>query len=304
MTMITTTRTYTHRATDRAGAGAGAGAVELESSPHGGTLGLDRDGRIRDRQPLIRVRELEEEVRSLRGATICALSQLLDLKDLGTGFHSTRLAEWAVRLARALGLDEKAAHAVEVAALLHDVGKIGIQDAVLRKPGRLDGGEMDHMRRHPEFGWAILRLFPDLEEAALFVLHHHERIDGEGYPAGLEGEEIPLGARIIAVVDAFDAMVSNRSYRRGLPFEEAVRRLILASGSQFDSRVVDGFLRIARAEWPLVESSSLAAVRGDEELGTVRGLDLADDPDFVPDPDDDLDLDIEIEVDDEEDDEL
>src|SRR5262249_48400677 len=104
------------------------------------------------------------------------------------------------------------------------------------------------MKKHPEYGWAIVRLFPDLERASLFVLHHHERFDGKGYPAGLKGDEIPIGARIVSVIDAFDAMVSHRPYRQGLPFDEAVRRLNDSKGTQFDATVVDCFLKSADEE--------------------------------------------------------
>jgi len=198
---------------------------------------------------LLRIRELEAELRSMRRATVVALCQMLDLKDLGTGLHSTRLAEWGVRLAGALGLDPDGARSLEVAALLHDIGKVGISDDVLRNPGKLSLEEMELMRKHPEYGWCILRAFPELEQAALFVLHHRERIDGTGYPAGLEGDEIPLGARIVSVIDAFDAMISTRPYRKALPFAEAKRRLIAGSGTQFDANVVKRFLQIAEVEW-------------------------------------------------------
>jgi HD-GYP domain-containing protein (c-di-GMP phosphodiesterase class II) len=189
-----------------------------------------------------RVRELEAQVGSLESGLICAFSQLLDLKDANTGFHSTRLAEWAVRVARDLGVDASVLHDIEVAALLHDIGKIGVPDNVLSSTNRLTDAEWKVMKKHPEYGWAVIRLFPNLARAALFVLHHHERVDGAGYPAGLTRDEIPIGARIVAVIDAFDAMVSNRSYRAGLPVDEAVRRLVEAKGSQFDPDVVDCFI--------------------------------------------------------------
>ncbi len=101
------------------------------------------------------------------------------------------------------------------------------------------------MRMHPEFSWAVLRLVPGLERASLFALHHHEKYNGSGYPAGLKGEEIPIGARIVSVIDAFDAMVANRPYKEGLPCEEALRRLVADSGSHFDPAVVQHFIRIA-----------------------------------------------------------
>jgi HD-GYP domain-containing protein (c-di-GMP phosphodiesterase class II) len=196
----------------------------------------------------LRVQELEEQVRSTRKATICALNQMLDLKDLNTGVHSTRLAEWAVRIGQELGLKEAGLEDIEVAALLHDAGKVGVPDAILRKPGPLSPDEWRVMRMHPEFSWAILRLVPGLERASLFALHHHEKYNGSGYPAGLRGEEIPIGSRIVSVIDAFDAMVASRPYKTGLPCEEALRRLIVDSGSHFDPVVVRHFIHIARAE--------------------------------------------------------
>ncbi len=204
----------------------------------------------------LRIKAAEEEVRSLRNAFVCALNQLLDLKDLNTGIHSTRLAEWALHVAGELGLDQKTLGDIEIAALLHDIGKIGISDAVLNKPGRLTPEEYELMKKHPEYGWIVLRQVPGFERVSLLILHHHENFNGKGYPGGLKGEEIPMGSRIVSVIDAFDAMVSSRPYRAGLPFEEAQRRLIEASGTQFDPDVVKHFLPLARAEM----SSVLAAV--------------------------------------------
>jgi HD-GYP domain-containing protein (c-di-GMP phosphodiesterase class II) len=200
----------------------------------------------------MRVLELEERLRDVQSAVVLGLNQLLDLRDLNTGVHSTRLAEWAVRVARELGIEERSLQNVEAAALLHDIGKIGVPDAILHKPGRLSDDERALMNRHPEYGWAIQRLFPGLEQASLMTLHHHESFDGSGYPAGLRTAQIPLGARIIAVIDAFDAMISNRPYRHGLPFDEAIRRLVGASGLQFDPQVVACFVGIADDEAPAV----------------------------------------------------
>ncbi len=211
----------------------------------------------------LRVQELEEQVRSTRKATIWALNQMLDLKDLNTGVHSTRLAEWAVRIGQELGLETSGVEDVEVAALLHDAGKVGVPDAILRKPGPHDADEWRIMRMHPEFSWAVLRLVPGLERASLFALHHHEKYDGSGYPAGLRGEEIPIGSRIVSVIDAFDAMVAVRPYKEGLPCEEALRRLKADSGSHFDPVVVRHFIHIARAEM----SSVFAATGIDAPTG-------------------------------------
>jgi HD-GYP domain-containing protein (c-di-GMP phosphodiesterase class II) len=197
---------------------------------------------------LLRIKQLEEQTSALRNSVICAFNQLLDLKDLNTGVHSTRLAEWGMRVGQELGLEETELQNLEVAALLHDIGKVGIPDSILRKPGRLDPEEYALMKKHPEYGWAVLRMLPGFERAALDILHHHESFDGKGYPAGLKETEIPIVSRIVCVIDAFDAMVSSRPYRKGLPFQEAVRRLNEASGTQFDPVVVQSFLSFAEAE--------------------------------------------------------
>jgi HD-GYP domain-containing protein (c-di-GMP phosphodiesterase class II) len=197
---------------------------------------------------LLRVKELEEQQQALLKSVICAFNQLLDLRDLGTGIHSTRLAEWAVRVARKLGLAESDFYQLEAAALLHDIGKIGIPDAILKKEGRLTDEEKALMNRHPEYSWSILRLFPGLDKASLYALHHHESFDGRGYPGNLKGDEIPIGSRIVAVIDAYDAMISNRCYRKGLSHEEAVDRLNQSAGTQFDPMVVQAFVEIAGHE--------------------------------------------------------
>lgn len=196
----------------------------------------------------LQVKEVEEQLAALRTSMICALNQMLDLKDLNTGVHSTRLAEWALHVAGELGLQGSELIDIETAALLHDIGKVGIPDAILNKPGKLTKEEYDLMKKHPEYGWAVLRQVPGMERASLLILHHHESFDGRGYPGGLKGHEIPTGSRIVSVIDSFDAMVSNRPYRNGLPYEEAERRLVEASGTQFDPEVVKIFLPLARAE--------------------------------------------------------
>jgi len=196
----------------------------------------------------LRVKELEEQHLSFRNSLVCAFNQLLDLKDISTGVHSTRLAEWALRVSRKMNIPEERSYQIEVAALLHDIGKIGVPDSILKKAGPLTAEERALINRHPEYSWSILRLFSGLEEASLYALHHHESVDGKGYPAGLKGSDIPLVSRIICVIDAYDAMVSNRCYRPGLPHEQAVQRLLQSSGTQFDSEVVRVFIPIAEQE--------------------------------------------------------
>lgn len=212
-------------------------------------------------QAALRVKRLEERLAAQHTAVICAFNQLLDLKDLGTGLHSTRLAEWAVRVAGHLAhqdeaLEEEWLRDLEVAALLHDIGKIGVPDHILNKDGPLTPEERAIIQKHSEYGWTILRNFPGMERTSLFVLHHHENYDGTGYPARLAEEEIPLGARIVAVVDSFDAMVSTRPYRAGLPVQEAMRRVAAAAGTQFDPRVAQGFLAIVQSELAEVQAAT------------------------------------------------
>jgi HD-GYP domain-containing protein (c-di-GMP phosphodiesterase class II) len=198
------------------------------------------------------IKELESQILDLRTALVCSFNQLLDLRDLNTGVHSTRLAEWGLRVARDLGVAESCMPDLEMGALLHDIGKIGIPDNILNKPGRLTPEEYEMVKRHPEFGWTVIRKLPGLEQTSLYVLHHHENFDGTGYPARLKASEIPIGSRIVSVIDAFDAMVSSRPYRNGLPLEEAIRRLNDASGTQFDPAVIKSFIPIAQSEMPSV----------------------------------------------------
>jgi HD-GYP domain-containing protein (c-di-GMP phosphodiesterase class II) len=195
----------------------------------------------------IKVKELQTQLLTVRTSVICAMNQLLDLKDLNTGVHSTRLAEWAVRIGRDLGLDDECLRDLEAAAILHDIGKIGVPDAILRKPSKLTEEEYAVIKKHPEYGWAVLRAVPGFERVSLFVLHHHEAFDGKGYPAGLRGDEIPIGSRIVSVMDSFDAMVSSRPYRKGLPLDEAIRRLEADIGKQFDPIVTPKFIALAHA---------------------------------------------------------
>lgn len=197
---------------------------------------------------LLRVKELEQQQHALLKSVICGFNQLLDLRDLSTGVHSTRLAEWAIRVARKMEIPESDLYQIEVAALLHDIGKIGVPDSILKKEGKLTEEERALMNKHPEYSWSILRLFSGLDKASLYALHHHESYDGRGYPGGLKSTEIPMGSRIVSVIDAYDAMISNRCYRKGMPHHEAVQRLVSAGGTQFDPTVVKAFAEIAENE--------------------------------------------------------
>jgi HD-GYP domain-containing protein (c-di-GMP phosphodiesterase class II) len=215
----------------------------------------------------LRLRRMEERFDSLRRATICALNQMLDLKDLNTGVHSTRLAEWALRLGECVGIEGEELRDLEVAAILHDIGKVGVPDSILKKPARLDSGERAIIEKHPEWGWAILRTIPGFERASLLVLHHHEKIDGTGYPAKLRGDEIPFGARIVCAVDSFDAMVSDRAYRKGLPLDDVLRRMRADAGTHFDPVIVEHFARFAAQELPEVASIADPTAQPPQEPG-------------------------------------
>lgn len=182
-------------------------------------------------------------------AVACALGQLVDLRDIGTGVHSTQIVELAIAVGAHFGLQTNELRYLEIGASLHDLGKIGVPDGILQKPDKLSETEFSLMRRHPEYGWAILRHVPGFEWVSLYILHHHERWDGRGYPGGLKGEEIPFGARILAVVDAFHAMISDRPYRKGMTYDEACCRLEDAAGTQFDPVIVEVFVQYVRQQF-------------------------------------------------------
>ncbi len=166
----------------------------------------------------------------------------VDTKDRYTKRHSHDVARYAVFLARRLGLDEDLVHTIEVSGLLHDIGKIGIPDSLLRKPGKLTAQEFDIFKQHVALGDAIVRNVPDIELVRAGIRNHHERWDGRGYLDGLEGEEIPLIARIIGVADAFSAMTTTRPYRKALPVSEALKRLGDAAGTQVEEALASAFI--------------------------------------------------------------
>lgn len=187
------------------------------------------------------------EMEATYDATIEVLGAALDYRDSETEGHCERVTRYTVALARAAGCPPAAVKQIERGAYLHDLGKIGIPDAILLKPDKLDAGEWAIMKTHPEKGYLMLKDIPFLCEAAEIVYSHQERYDGSGYPRGLEGDRIPLGARVFAVADTIDAMTSDRPYRRALPFEAAVAEIIRHSGTQFDPSVVEVFSRIVPA---------------------------------------------------------
>jgi response regulator RpfG family c-di-GMP phosphodiesterase len=207
--------------------------------------------------------ELEKKVRErtleLNGAlheveesykiTLEALVTALDAREHETQAHSQRVRDYTLTLAAQMGFDGHSLIQVGRGALLHDVGKIGVPDSILLKPDKLTDEEWVEMRKHPRIGYEILQNIKFLSTSAEIVLCHQERWDGHGYPNGLGGGNIPLGARIFAVVDTLDAMTSNRPYRKALSFEEAVSEIRRCSGTQFDPQVVEAFFSIPRETW-------------------------------------------------------
>jgi diguanylate cyclase (GGDEF)-like protein/putative nucleotidyltransferase with HDIG domain len=178
----------------------------------------------------------------LQLATVIALAEALDIRDTGTGQHSHTVGRYCELMARELGFDEERVERVRLAGVLHDIGKIGISDRVLSKPGPLDADEWQEMHTHPEIGARLLSR-PEFDDLRAWVLAHHERPDGRGYPRALQGAEIPLEARILAVADAYEAMTADRVYRPALGEEAARAELRAGAGTQFDARVVSAFLR-------------------------------------------------------------
>jgi putative nucleotidyltransferase with HDIG domain len=181
--------------------------------------------------------------------TLEALGGALDAKDAETEGHCQRVTAFTIMIAKGMNLDRALLRQIARGAFLHDIGKMGIPDHILRKPGPLTPEEREIMRRHCDIGYAVLARIPFLRQAAEIVLAHQEFYDGTGYPRGLRGEQIPLGARIFAVADTLDAMISDRPYRKALPISAAREEIKRYSGTQFDPRVVQIFLSHSDQVW-------------------------------------------------------
>jgi response regulator RpfG family c-di-GMP phosphodiesterase len=213
---------------------------------------------------------LEEMVRARTQALLEGLIAALDYRDAETQWHSRRVSLYARRLAQQLGIAEPELTTIEHGALLHDIGKIGVRDRVLLKPGPLTSEEWGEMKRHPELGWALLQRVDYLRPASSIVLQHQEKYDGTGYPARLKGEDIVIGARIFHVVDTLDAITSDRPYRKARPFVDARAEIVRCGGTQFDPRIVEAFLAVPAEDWE--------RIRLDVETVAVLSADLAENP--------------------------
>ncbi len=205
-----------------------------------------------------------QELVGLYANTLEALVLALDLREHETGYHSYRVTEYALTLARRMRLKESDLSVIAKGALLHDIGKIGVPDNILLKPDTLSHDEWGIMKKHPVFGYKLLKKIEFLEEAAQIVLNHHERYDGNGYPQGLSDEDITVGARIFSVVDALDAMTSDRVYRESIPFDRAIETIVNNSGSQFDPEVVKAFIKVPVEEW--IKTRNFIEISGSEYL--------------------------------------
>jgi putative nucleotidyltransferase with HDIG domain len=186
----------------------------------------------------LKTQELEESY----FASIESLARVIDARDPSTFGHSTRVARISLEIAQGMGLDAETQKILRRSALLHDIGKIGIEDRILRKPGALTDADWDAMKQHPLIGYKMLSGLNFLKPSLVGILHHHERWDGKGFPAGLTAGAIPMYIRILSVADTLDAMTSDRPYRAGLPFEEALTQIQKNAGTQFDPAVVQALM--------------------------------------------------------------
>jgi len=221
----------------------------------------------------VQTRQLQGALRQIEltyDETLEALAAALDLRDNGTAGHSRRVTAYCMEIARAMGCEPEQMKILARGALLHDIGKIGIRDVIMLKPGLLTDTERSVMATHVRIGYEILSRISFLAGAAEIVLTHHEQFDGAGYPQGLKGAEIPLGARIFAVADTLDAITSDRPYRRAQSWEAARKEIIRVCGSQFDPAVVSVFLSIPEATWESIREGT-----GRLLCGSVTNPDIA-----------------------------
>ena len=193
---------------------------------------------------------LYSRLRGMNQDVIRSFAQAVEAKDYYTRGHSERVADYACRLARAVGLEKKEIERLHIAGMLHDIGKIGIPDHILNKPGALTDEEYEHMKRHSVMGREILGQVEAMKDVTPLIYHHHERMDGRGYPDGLVGDQIPFLARIICLADSYEAMTSNRAYRNSLPMEKVMSALEQGAGTQWDQDLTVAWMSIVERERP------------------------------------------------------
>lgn len=209
-------------------------------------------------------RQTEKLLQSQK-AVVIILAKAIEKRDYYTGGHTDRVTEYAIKTAEQLNWSQERMAVLELAGHLHDVGKIGVPDSVLNKPGKLTVEEFEMMKAHPEIGEQIIRGNDFLETLVPYILYHHERYDGKGYPKGLAGEAIPIEGRLLAVSDAFDAMTSSRPYRKGMDPEAAIGEIKRCAGTQFDPNIAASFLEVWNAGGlqPILLKSGIQTVSSD-----------------------------------------
>jgi response regulator RpfG family c-di-GMP phosphodiesterase len=220
-----------------------------------------------------RTQQLREALRQIERSyehTLEVLGAAIDLRDSPTAGHSRRVFLYSLEIAKRMGDLEKQMRNIAMGAWLHDIGKLAISDAILLKPGPLSDKERKIMERHAQIGYDLVKGIPFLAEAAEIIFAHHERCDGSGYPRGLKAREIPVGARIFAVADTFDAMTSDRPYRRALPFKASREVIERGAGTMYDSQVADVFLNIPEETWEAVRTETVSI----QSFGSATASDI------------------------------
>lgn len=212
------------------------------------------------RRAVAQERARRRELEQAHADSVFVLACAVETRDPYTGGHAARVSMYALALARTLGWDEQQLDEARLGGLLHDIGKLGVDDAVLRKPGKLEDLEWEQMRRHPDVGAQILGRAPFLARAVVYAHRHHERWDGFGYPGRLSGTEIPIGGRLMAIADAFDAMTSTRPYRPAMDPEQAAEEVARCAGTHFDPDLAHSFLLALRDGRILVPEPDRMAV--------------------------------------------
>lgn len=206
-----------------------------------------------EQQKTFQLNKALDEIQVTYNTTLEALSTALDYRDNVTEGHSQRVVKYSIEIGKALGLKDCDLEVLARGTLLHDIGKIGVPDSILRKPAILTSEEWGEMRKHVEYGYRMLQSIPFLKDASSIVLHHQERYDGAGYPQGLKRDEIVIGARIFAIVDTYDSMTTDRPYRKALTDKDAREEILRGRNSQFDPVVVDIFFKIPEQKWSTIK---------------------------------------------------